>query len=128
MSGCRPERRPSISQRVYEMLLMAYPREFRREYGPQMAQVFRDLCRDRRQAEASRLVGLWVRTLLDLATTAFVERSKAMGWKLLMPVALVLGLLIALVDSGPNWENTGITAAAVFGSCGALGAIHPRRA
>jgi hypothetical protein len=128
MSGRRPDRTPSISQRVYEVLLMAYPREFRREYGPQMAQIFRDLCRDGRQAGTSELAGLWVRTVLDLATTAFVERSKAMRWKFLMPVALVLGLLIALVDSSPNWDDTGITAAAVFGSCGALSAIHPRRA
>ena len=128
MAGCRPDWTPSISGRVYEILLLAYPKEFRREYGPQMAQVFRDLCREeRRQGGAFGLAGLWVRTLLDLAVTAFVERSKAMRWKFLMPVALVLGLLIALVDSSPNWDDTGITAAAVFGSCGALGAIHPRR-
>jgi hypothetical protein len=51
-----------------------------------------------------------------------------MRWKFLMPLALVLGLLIALVDSSPNRDDTGITAAAVFGSCGILGALHPRRA
>jgi hypothetical protein len=51
-----------------------------------------------------------------------------MRWTFLMPLALVLGLLIALVDSSPGWDDTGITAAAVFGSCGILGALHPRRA
>ena len=51
-----------------------------------------------------------------------------MRWKFLMPLALVLGLLIALVDSSPNWDDTGITAAAVFGSCGILGALYTRRA
>lgn len=45
-----------------------------------------------------------------------------------MPVALVLGLLIALVDSSPGWDDTGITATAVFGSCGVLGAVHPVQA
>ena len=44
-----------------------------------------------------------------------------------MPLALVLGLLIALVDSSPGWDDTGVSAAAIFTSCGFLGAIHPRR-
>jgi hypothetical protein len=35
----------SVSERVYRVLLLAYPREFRREHGAQMAQVFGDLCR-----------------------------------------------------------------------------------
>jgi len=93
-----------------------------------MVQVFRDLCREeRRGGGAFGLARLWVRTLLDLATTAFVERSRAMKWKFLMPLALVLGLLIALVDASPSWDDTGITAVTVFTSCGFLGAVHPRR-
>ena len=120
---------PSISERVYETLLVAYPKEFRREYGPQMAQVFKDLYREeRRRSGAFGLSRLWVSTLLDLAATAFAERSKAMKWRVLMPLALVLGLLIAFVDSSPGWDDTGITAATVFTSCGVLGAIHPSRA
>lgn len=39
-----PSRILSISERVYGALLVAYPKEFRNEYGPQMAQVFEDLC------------------------------------------------------------------------------------
>jgi hypothetical protein len=117
---------PSISERVYEALLVAYPKEFRRAYGSEMAQVFKDLCREeRRRGGASGLTRLWVRTFLDLATTAFVERSKVMKWRFLMPLALVLGLLIALVDSSPGWDDTGISAAVVFASCGILGAVHP---
>ena len=38
-----PNRGPSISERVYETLLVAYPKEFRSEYGRQMAQVFKDM-------------------------------------------------------------------------------------
>ena len=93
----------SVSGRVYEALLAAYPKEFRREYGSQMAQAFKDLCRqEQRQGGAFGLLRLWARTLCDLAVTAFVERSKVMKWKLLMPLALVFGLLIALVDSSPG--------------------------
>ena len=51
-----------------------------------------------------------------------------MKWGLLMPSALVLGLLIALVDASPGWDDTGVSAAAVFTSCGILGVVHPRRA
>ena len=51
-----------------------------------------------------------------------------MKWKFLMPLALVLGLLIAFVDASPCWDDTGVTAVMVFTSCGILGAIHPRRA
>ena len=78
-------RTASISGRVYEALLVAYPKEFRRVYGPQMAQVFKDLCREERRGGAFGITRLWVRTLLDLGASAFVERSKAMRWKFLMP-------------------------------------------
>lgn len=70
------EQGPSRSERVYEALLVAYPREFRREYGPHMAQVFRDLCREKQSNGAYELFRLWARTLLDLMATAFAERSK----------------------------------------------------
>ena len=36
----------SRSERIYRALLMAYPAEFRREYGEQMEQAFGDLYRE----------------------------------------------------------------------------------
>ncbi len=39
----RPNRALSISERVYKALLVAYPKEFRSKYGPQMAQTFQGL-------------------------------------------------------------------------------------
>lgn len=80
MPDTEPNRVRSISERVYEALLVAYPKEFRSKYGPQMAQVFRDLCREERRGKAFRIAELWVRTLLDLATTAFVERSSVFAF------------------------------------------------
>ena len=44
MPGMESNRAASISERVYRALLVAYPKEFRCEYGQQMAQAFRDLC------------------------------------------------------------------------------------
>lgn len=86
------EHRPSRSERVYEVLLMAYPKEFRCEYGPCMAQAFRDLRYEKRWDGAAGLLRLWVRTLLDLAATAFAERSKSMQRGLLSRGGRILTL------------------------------------
>lgn len=68
------------SGRLYRALLLLYPRAFRREFGPQMAQVFRACCR---QAQGERgavgILSLWVPTLSDLAVTALLERLSEGG-------------------------------------------------
>ena len=47
---------------------------------------------------------------------------------IMIGAALVLGAGIAFVDTRPNWDDTGITAAAVAICCGALAVVQPRRA
>jgi len=121
----------SRSERVYRALLLAYPREFRRDCGDEMVQAFGDLCREeKRRGGASGLASVWVRTLADLAATAFVERSRAMRdrWLfMLVPLALLFGLAIAYVDSSPGWDDTGVSAAAVLGASGLFGVLYPAR-
>jgi hypothetical protein len=56
----------SFSRRAYALLLAAYPREFRREYGREMTLVFADRCRE----ESAALARVWGEALLDLALTA----------------------------------------------------------
>ena len=64
-----------VSERVYRVLLLAYPEEFRSAYGAQMLQAFRDLCREeRRCGGVVGLLWLWARVVRDLATTAVAER------------------------------------------------------
>lgn len=46
----------------------------------------------------------------------------------LPPVAIVAGLLIAWVDSGPRWDDTGITAGAIFLTAALFGILRPSRA
>lgn len=53
---------------IYTILLLAYPREFRREYGSQMVLLLLDCQRDARTAPARTRI--WLRTLLDLVRTA----------------------------------------------------------
>jgi hypothetical protein len=59
------------SQRIYALMLKAYPAEFRREYGPHMAQVFRDCGRAAEHRKRPVvLMHFWLITLLDLVKTA----------------------------------------------------------
>jgi hypothetical protein len=73
-----------VSNRLYRLLLAAYPAEFRHEYGAQMAQVFRDRCREetgRRNGGSHRagLARVWMETILDLARTAPEEHLQHAG-------------------------------------------------
>jgi len=57
---------------IYSILLLAYPREFRREYGPEMVRLVLDCQRDTYTISARRR--LWLRTFFDLVRTAPRER------------------------------------------------------
>ena len=64
----------AISDRLYHLLLLAYPARFRRAYGRDMEQLFRDCCRDAYgQNGALGLIGLWLPTLFEWATTTLNE-------------------------------------------------------
>lgn len=65
-----------LSCRVYKFLLVAYPAAFRREYGHQMQQVFRDCYRDEARRNQFAIAGYWMRTLLDLVRTATKEHTE----------------------------------------------------
>ncbi len=96
----------SRSGRVYGVLLLAYPREFRRRFGGEMAQAFKDPCRDAElRGGALGVMMLWVRTMPDLMSTAIVERSRAARSRWLFALillSLALGFAIAYVDSSPG--------------------------
>jgi hypothetical protein len=64
----------AFSGRLYSLLLLAYPTRFRRAYGREMAQVFRDDIRSTFQENgAAGLIGLWFLVMFDLLKTAFAE-------------------------------------------------------
>ncbi len=62
------------AERAYTLLLRAYPREFRRDYGREMMLAFRDLMRD---AGTSGL-GFWMRIVTDVARTAPPLRAESL--------------------------------------------------
>ena len=73
-----------VSERVYRALLVAYPTEFRREYGEQMIQFFRD----RMRFDGGGLRGLliWMQLVPDLAASALRERARVSGMNSGRPV------------------------------------------
>jgi len=70
----------AVSQTVYGWLLRAYPPAHRAEYGPAMAQLFRDQCRDAwSEAQGWGMVKLWLRVLPDLVNTSIAERLSTLN-------------------------------------------------
>jgi hypothetical protein len=66
--------------RLFQRLLAAYPRQHRREYGPAMAQLFRDQCRDAwGEGREQALIWLWLRVLPDLVKTSVVEHISTLN-------------------------------------------------
>jgi capsular polysaccharide biosynthesis protein len=77
MNGRQNEVAPRAA-RIYGRLLAVYPARHRRQYGPQMVQLFRDQCWDALEREGwVGLVGLWCRVLWDTARTSVVEHITA---------------------------------------------------
>jgi hypothetical protein len=60
-------------------MLLAYPREFRLEYGPEMTQVFRACHRDIESRGRWAAADFWLRTIVDVMRTAPTERWATFG-------------------------------------------------
>src|SRR5215204_4807944 len=72
-----------LSVQLYRVLLGAYPKQFRREYGSHMEQAFNDLYTEERE-RGGPISLLWIRTLSDLASTARAERIRANDKEVMM--------------------------------------------
>lgn len=104
----------SYSDLVYQKILIAYPAEYRNQFSEDMAQVFRDLCREIYEREGlAGFLGMWLSTLFDLVITAIAERLKETasmtkekfyqlgGWFLILAgISFIIG--IGLVDGAPD--------------------------
>jgi len=64
---------------LFQFMLLAYPREFRLEYGPAMSQVFRDCYRETQSGGFVTSVEFWLRIICDVIKTAPLERWEALG-------------------------------------------------
>ena len=68
----------SLSKRLFQLILRAYPREFRLDYGADMTQLFCDCYRDMQQASSIRAIAFWRRMIWDVIRTAPLERWEAL--------------------------------------------------
>jgi hypothetical protein len=66
----------SRSTRIFQFVLLAYPRAFRLEYESEMTQLFCDCYRD---SQSGHRVIFWLRMILDVLRTAPLERLEALG-------------------------------------------------
>lgn len=109
----------SYSISLYSLLLATYPSGFRHEYGPHMAQVFRDCTlRSYRLDGLPGVLDLWIRTLLDYFKSVIEEhlqqgvhmsKSKFIrlsGWAFILgATTLLVVFLIDLRDAPPYDPN-----------------------
>ena len=80
------------AERIYRMLLRAYPPAFRAEYGREMVLVFRDQCRD----SDVRTLGFWMRVFWDIVRSAPTLRAEATRTvEVIMKLAAILTVLLA---------------------------------
>ena len=100
----------AVSEKIYRTFLRLYPEPHRREFGEQMAQLFRDQCRDAwKMGYHAGLLKLWMRTLPDLGKTCVVEQFNQIERNIMKylhskntPTALlIIGLLLALLSFSP---------------------------
>src|SRR5947199_1667134 len=64
------------AERIYRLLLRAYPPDFRAEYGREMVLLFRDQCRE----HDVRTLGFWAAVIGDVARSAPALRAEA--WRM----------------------------------------------
>lgn len=87
-------------ERIYRRLLIAYPRDFRDEYGEDLAQSFRDLLMLSTDGR-----GVWWRTVRDLISSAAKERSSMFSGERKPSIAaafLLATVIIAAFTVGPG--------------------------
>jgi hypothetical protein len=120
--------------RLYRAALLAYPAGFRRRWGQQMVETFRDGSRDAARGGPGTLARFWLRAGGDLLGNAVLERCAT--WRRSGAVnrgALVVGVLTLAGAGAFCWlclhtDETGILACSVMLLGGLLGLARPRQA
>ena len=89
-----------LSERLYQVCLYAYPSEHRKLYRLQMTQTFNDLCRaTAKQETLMAFVDLWLRVLIDVASSASNEYIVEMRRKLQMSRTGIITLVLVIIFS-----------------------------
>jgi hypothetical protein len=91
----------TASAEIYECLLLAYPQQFRRKYGEEMASIFSENCRYTCQSHGSyAVIGLWLSTLQDLMISASSEHVSSFICKAKSDVRAIARAPVFVAASG----------------------------
>src|SRR6266566_9275835 len=102
------------AERIYRLLLRAYPPDFRAEYEREMVLLFRDQCRE----SDVRTLGFWAAVVWDIARSApalrmeaWREHTRTLGGIMKLAAMLtvlvgVFGILNAMVEWGAGLTGT----------------------
>ena len=107
------------AERIYRLLLRAYPPDFRGQYEREMVLLFRDQCRE----SDVRSLGFWAKVFYDVARSAPALRMEA--WRqntrtmeVIMKLAAVVTVLVGVLGI----LNAGVDAGAAY--AGTIGGMH----
>ncbi len=89
---------PSRSERVYSVLLYAYPRTFRARSGREMQEAFRD-CLRQQAVDVAGFTRLWARTVIDVLVSAVPEHFASIRRRMRRPAR--------------SWSTTAVYSASV---------------
>jgi hypothetical protein len=118
------------AERIYTLLLYLYPQTHRREFGPLMAQAFRDQIGDTRAGRGYMRIGFWREVLVDLASSACKEHWSAFEeglpmtwiWKhfgvfagLVLGVTAIVGIVLTNVVFPNNESDSEYTVVYLLG-------------
>jgi hypothetical protein len=95
----------NFSVRCYQLLIYVYPSSFRKKYGWEMTQVFREVVADSVRNNGNKgLVMTWLRVLIDIIGSAFYEHLFELQGKLNMKtIAGRSTKLIAILSVACFW-------------------------
>ncbi len=68
-----------LSKQLFQLMLLAYPRDFRLAFGSEMTQFFCDCHRETQSRGLITVTEFWLRVTLDVIRTASLERWEALG-------------------------------------------------
>jgi hypothetical protein len=90
-----PSHKASHAERFYSLILLLYPKEHRREFGPSILQAFRDLYNDTQQTEGHVGARFWFHIIGDETKSVARERFAMMKGSVALK-SYIYGLLLSL--------------------------------
>ena len=121
----------ACARRAYPLMVQAFPREFRLEFGDDMIQAFGDLTRDvSRVSGVAGLCRLWLATLRDTVVSLLIsytreQRSSPTGRAVV--AALFLAGAVTMAVGYGGWRFHDFYAAPSFSQFGASGPVDEDR-